>query len=299
MEKWYAGIVVGVDGSDEASHALEWAAAEADRHGAPLTVLSTFTLPTVAAPTFSLADARSEAEDAVRNALGQLAGRRPGSHRVVGEVVPGGAANVLVQRSRTCDLVVVGRRGLTGFDRVLLGSVSAAVAAMAYGPVAVVPRGAQVTVPRRVVAAVGTDDQRAPVLQLAFEEAAARSCPLSIVHGIDPGLLAGALPGYATMPESWREWALGAVSDEANRWAEKYPQVVYDIAVREGRPREVLLEHLRGDDLVVVGGRRHSPVVGRMLGSVPDRLLRAAPCAVVVAHMQTARSAAPGVEVVG
>lgn len=300
MEKWQAGVVVGVDGSDESSHALEWAAAAADRHGARLSVVSAFTLPTsVTGPGFSLAEARAEAEHAVERALAQLAGKRPGSRDVVGEVTPGGAAHVLVDRSRTSDLVVVGRRGLTGLDRVLLGSVSSALAAMAYGPVAVVPRRAPDVAPRRVVAAVDTDDQPGPVLELAFEEAAASGCALEVVHGVDPGLLAGALPGYATMPESWRDWALRAVSDDASRWAEKYPQVRYDVTVREGRPRDVLLEHLRPDDVVVVGGRRHSPVVGRMLGSVPDRLLRSAPCSVVIAHSQTGRSAASGADAVG
>ena len=53
---------------------------------------------------------------------------------------------------------------------------------------------------------------------------------------------------------------------------------------RPGTAAEVLLEHTTPDDLLVVGGRRHSRLVGRLLGSVPDALLADAPGVVAVAH---------------
>jgi nucleotide-binding universal stress UspA family protein len=43
-----------------------------------------------------------------------------------------------VARERDCDLIVVGSRGLTGFKRLMLGSISNAVAAKATCPVLVV-----------------------------------------------------------------------------------------------------------------------------------------------------------------
>ncbi len=43
-----------------------------------------------------------------------------------------------VAQERDCDLIVVGSRGLTGFKRLMLGSISNAVAAKALCPVLVV-----------------------------------------------------------------------------------------------------------------------------------------------------------------
>jgi nucleotide-binding universal stress UspA family protein len=43
-----------------------------------------------------------------------------------------------IAQERDCDLIVVGSRGLTGFKRLMLGSISNAVAAKAPCPVLVV-----------------------------------------------------------------------------------------------------------------------------------------------------------------
>lgn len=56
------------------------------------------------------------------------------------ELVWGRVAEVIcrVAQERDCDLIVVGSRGLTGFKRLMLGSISNAVAAKASCPVLVV-----------------------------------------------------------------------------------------------------------------------------------------------------------------
>jgi nucleotide-binding universal stress UspA family protein len=56
------------------------------------------------------------------------------------ELAWGRVADVIcrVAQERECDLIVVGSRGLTGFKRLMLGSISNAVAAKAPCPVLVV-----------------------------------------------------------------------------------------------------------------------------------------------------------------
>ena len=56
------------------------------------------------------------------------------------ELAWGRVAEVIcrVAQERECDLIVVGSRGLTGFKRLMLGSISNAVAAKALCPVLVV-----------------------------------------------------------------------------------------------------------------------------------------------------------------
>lgn len=147
-----SGIVVGVDGSEHAQRALEWAAREAVAHGVPLTVLTVHqtaarrwgTRP-AAAPGAGEApekDAqRQAAREVAEKALAALGDIRPGDADV--RAVTGLPADELIRASSDADLVVVGTRGIGGFARLLLGSVSTQVVHHSTCPVVVVPSGAR------------------------------------------------------------------------------------------------------------------------------------------------------------
>ncbi|WP_423465132.1 universal stress protein [Promicromonospora sp. MS192] len=282
---WYRGVVVGVDGSKEGLTALDWAARAADLHAARLTVVATYSLPITPDPGIGdlIGEIRDEAHRAAEAARARLGDRRPGGRDVELVVLPGNAAGVLSERSETCDLVVVGRRGLGTFDRVLLGSTSSALAATAPGVVAVVPAGATADTPRRIRVGVARDDEP-DVLGTAFAEADARGCPLEVLHvtGTDP--LGSALLDMDPVAASWHEAAQADLADRVDTWSQKYPRVSCSIVVRRGDVVDALLHDMAPDDLVVVGGRRHQPFLGRVLRSVPDAVLRAAPCPVLVVH---------------
>ncbi len=140
-----AGIVVGVDGSEDAHRALEWALKEAAAHRAPLTVLAIHEVAasawTGSAITFGedepLVDkTRKAAEEAVSKAVAQLA--EPPVVTV--KSASGVPAHALIDASRDADLVVVGSRGAGGFSRLLMGSVSTQVVHHAHCPVVVIPK---------------------------------------------------------------------------------------------------------------------------------------------------------------
>lgn len=137
-------IVVGVDGSEPAERALEWAAREAKLRDSSLEVVSAWEAPVVyvgagaaaAAVNPSLRDAvaaRAEetADHACRRAeaLGALAEPR---------AVEGHPASVLAEVSEGAELLVVGSRGRGGFGSLLLGSVSTQCVHHATCPVAIV-----------------------------------------------------------------------------------------------------------------------------------------------------------------
>ena len=139
-----AGIVVGVDGSEDAHRALEWALKEAAAHRVPLTVLAIHEVAasawTGSAITFGedepLVDkTRKAAEEAVSKAIAQLA--EPPVVTV--KSASGVPAHALIDASRDADLVVVGSRGAGGFSRLLMGSVSTQVVHHAHCPVVVIP----------------------------------------------------------------------------------------------------------------------------------------------------------------
>ncbi len=141
-----SGIIVGVDGSQHSSHALEWAAREAVIRKVPLTVLAVdqavvgyagYAYGYVSDRELSM-NACLAAHEQTDKVLAQLPeADRPASVTVQGAV--GLAADQLLRAAAGADLLVVGARGAGGMKKLLLGSVSLQVTRRAHGPVAVVP----------------------------------------------------------------------------------------------------------------------------------------------------------------
>lgn len=143
-----SGIVVGIDGSHNASHALEWAMSEAGTRHADLTVITVNSViagywsgqpVTMAGDEQRVAEARELAEKAVAKIAADLGDRQPASVRVVAK--NGFPAKELVDASQDCDLLVVGSRGGGGFAALAVGSITHQVMHHAKCPVVVVPAG--------------------------------------------------------------------------------------------------------------------------------------------------------------
>jgi len=143
-----SGIVVGIDGSHNASHALEWAMTEAALRKAPLSVVTvnpvtasywTGNPVTVPADEERIVKVRKLAEDAVAAVAAKLGTDQPASVTIT--AVHGFPAKSLLDASEDCDLLVVGTRGGGGFGSLVLGSVSSQVVHHAQCPVLVVPAG--------------------------------------------------------------------------------------------------------------------------------------------------------------
>jgi|GEM_PF-1417841 len=286
-------VVVGVDGSEGGYHAMAWAAGQAARLTARLVVLHAYASP-VGLGTMAVAagapDPRTAAESLLERATARLersaraASLAPDRADVGCASVRGDASAVLVHQARRGAVVVVGRRGVGSFDRVLMGSVSSSVAALAPGTVVVVPRAARVLEPRRVVVAVDPRDPSDRVFDAGFDEADRLGAPLVAAHSVDEGLFAGVTRGDLDWLERLRAEARADLEAQVARWGEKYPAVRWSLVTRGGPAPGSLLSLLRSDDLVVTGGHEQDRRSGRVRGSVPDRLVRHAPCAVTVVH---------------
>ena len=139
-------IVVGVDGSDGAATALEFAAAEAVRRETPLRIVAAWEVPVVVHGGHDLAPPPVAATwDAFRERAHQVADEAFAAAKKLqpsmeGEAlaVEGQPADVLLEQGADVELIVVGSRGLGGFKRLLLGSVSQQVVHYATCPVVVV-----------------------------------------------------------------------------------------------------------------------------------------------------------------
>ncbi|HET9443136.1 MAG TPA: universal stress protein [Acidimicrobiales bacterium] len=131
-------VAVGVDGSEGSRRALRWAAAEARLRGAGLRVVQAWTYLDQPGDRFD----PTFAEDDVRRQLqAELDAIGPEAEGLAVELVAVCDLPVrgLLDASDGADLLVVGARGLGGFEGLLLGSVSQQVAHHARGPVVIVP----------------------------------------------------------------------------------------------------------------------------------------------------------------
>jgi nucleotide-binding universal stress UspA family protein len=138
-------IVVGIDGSDGARRALEWAVDEAKLREAHLVVIHAWLEPAAVAVGSVVTAGAVEPgifEDAGERTMADvLAAVDPTGipEGIESHVVAGAPAHALLDAAKDADLLVVGSRGLGGFSGLLLGSVSQQVAHHATSPVVIVP----------------------------------------------------------------------------------------------------------------------------------------------------------------
>ncbi len=142
-------IVVGVDGSESSRAAARWAVAEGALRHATVEAVHAWDVPMIFGPvgggfpydTDGLGGAARELlDEVVDEAVAETAARAGATPVAVERTVsPGGPASSVLDAAKGADLVVVGRRGVGGFHRLLLGSVSEHVARHAPCPVVVMP----------------------------------------------------------------------------------------------------------------------------------------------------------------
>jgi nucleotide-binding universal stress UspA family protein len=138
-------IVVGVDGSDSSSAALNWALDEAELRGVDVHAVMAWQLPVAYNPPNIMAVstvvsgddlAAAAASEVARIAAEAGQGR---SAKLTAEAVEGHPAEALISTAEDASMLVVGSRGHGGFVGALLGSVSHHVVAHAECPVVVIP----------------------------------------------------------------------------------------------------------------------------------------------------------------
>jgi nucleotide-binding universal stress UspA family protein len=264
-------VVVGVDGSSSSFAAVDVAVTEAAMRKLPLRIVHVC----------AGGPLDRQAPEMLRVAL-HRASAASDEVAVTSQALVGDPGAVLVRRSATADLVVVGRRGRGGFAGLLVGSVAEKLAAHAGCPV-VVACGECGSAGAVVVGVDGSDAGRAAV-GFAFEEADLRRSPLLAIHAASGPPVTG--PGGVLRDDLQHEEArvTGLVADAVDEWHERHPDVPVRHTVRWAPAAGSLIEASRGAQLVVVGVRGTSGLVGARLGAVSHALLHHAGCPVAVVH---------------
>ena len=277
-------IVVGVDGSEHSRLAVKWAADEARRRGSTLRVFFAEIEDPADVPEWYVpgTPGLTPGEAILDDAVGLVATRHP-SVPVRGEVVQWPPAMVLTSASRSADLLVVGSRGLGGFDELLLGSVSDQCIQYAHCPVAVVHSDSDDPEYRsarpRIVVGVDGSLGSTRALRWALDEASIRSASVEAVYSWQyppvHSMIMAPPGGYQVVAREVAE----AARDHAARTA---PSVPFSMSDCFSATVPALLDACLGSDLLVVGSRGHGGFDSALLGSTAHQCARHARCAVVV-----------------
>ena len=276
-----AAVVAGLDGSPESAAAVDLAAWEAVRRGAPLRLVhANRPAPPRRAAVFvpGATQPRRERWDPVRTQAARVRRRFGADLPIELVVTQGDPGAILVDESRAAALVVLGWRGADSLYSPLLGSVAARVAAHAHAPAILVRPAPSRPAPSGVVVGVTGSPSAAAAVDFAFEEAAARGGGLTAVYA-----WAGGAPDLVTAQRD----AERLLSEAVAGWADKYPAVdLVCRAVPSLNPLRVLLEEGGCAELIVVGAPRRGGFSNVLLGSVTDGLVHHAhaPVAVVPAE---------------
>lgn len=305
-------VLVGIDGSDQARHALERALDEARAQNLSVRLVGAYPVIGVGDPGLEMrfteavmkenADHLAEARQTVEQAGLPV------------EVVEAGgdAAKAVVEQSGEAALVVMGKRGRGGALRGRLGSVSAAVAAHAKCPVIIVPDSAEnrhserhggsagdfaleaegpvkadeIDFTGKVVVGLDALGSRNPALWKAMEYAQEHGKTLALVS------VNGALSGTPSWFQD--EFNQARYFHEADRKltqiseeiAAEHPGLTVEHHIFVGRPARILTNATHTADLVAVGSRGIGGFRGLLLGSVSQAVLEntAGPVMVVPAH---------------
>jgi len=289
-------LVLCTDGSDCALQAARVAANVAKAFDAEVIVLNVLDLlasaifyvaPETAPPTDITMEYAEEAQQAAIDATSKVlaeAGVRFRPHKESGHPVD---MILCVAEAQRADLIVLGSRGLSGWQALLLGSNSAAVAHHAHCPVLIV-RGEQAQF-KRIVLASDASACAGRAARVAFELAAQLQASLTVLNVFQPPSRFAFVetpdpnPVKAAAEDLAAEQSLKQVEEACRSIAQEFP-VAYTLHQERGHAGEKVVECAENGltDLIVMGSRGLGGFRRVLLGSVSTSVLHHAHCSVLI-----------------
>jgi nucleotide-binding universal stress UspA family protein len=278
-------VVVAVDGSERNRSAVGWAAHEAAARGCGMVLVNATASHLVPTPRLPVRSREEQVLDMltdVRNEVRHILAEE--SVSIV--AASGDPVEVLLDQVAETDaeLLVVGKRGLGGFARVIVGSTSIALAGRSPVPVAIVPDLWEQSrhEGRPVVLGIDPDKADHQPIDTAFRRARRLGVALVAVHGWEaPSTYswdAATVTGAVTEREQQAAARFDGLLDE---WRERHP----DVAVRPMRvhkhPAAAILEAAEESQVIVLGRHPAGVFGGFAFGSVARAVLHYAECPVI------------------
>lgn len=226
----------------------------------------------------------ADAATSLRDMASKLHG--VGQARIETQVCRGRPADCIVADAETADLLVVGAHAQDLLGRIALGSVAEAVARDSTTPVLVVREGAEGSpAVERVLVSVDVSDPNDTALEAANDLSNALGARLEAIHVVATPIHLPAYRGGGTASE--------VAQDVENRIRDEAPRALRALVsstlgksaaihVAYGSPAAEVLRVARPADVIVCGTHGRGLLGRLVLGSVSQKLLREAPCPVLV-----------------
>ncbi len=284
-------FVVGVDGSEAAMAAAMWAADLATRFKAPLelvTGLSTagsfLTEAATAIRAAALAQQRDVAAAVLESAEENVRAAFPDLDVfALRSTVP--AAELLADRSRTAQAIVVGSEAISPTAAMLVGSTTLAVAAHSACPVIAWRGGLHTLTDRPIVLGVDDPATSSAAFDAAFELAGRLGVGLRAVHAWSkPRFAPGLINPYLVDWDGFEALQWQGLLSALEPWTKRHPDVEVTYFLEPEATSDVLLRHAEDSQLLVVGARRRNALAGTLLGSTSLNMLHHSPIPVMVCH---------------
>jgi nucleotide-binding universal stress UspA family protein len=292
-------ILCPVDFSEASQHALDHAVMIAGWYRARITAVHVRHPAFLVEPPILFTDFGGGAAATLEDAEGRLhqwlapvrAAGLPCDVMVVDGNAPA-ARIVEVAGQIGADLIVLGTHGRSGFQRLLLGSVTERVVRTARCPVVTVPPPTVVTshLPfKRVLCGIDFSDPSMAAFRVALSVARESDSTLTLLHVLEfPAgdtadiTLPFDMAAYrAAVQEDSTRRMMALITDDVREWCRPEPKVVH------GRPYEQILAAAQevSADLIVLGVHGRNALDLMLFGSTTNQVIRRATCPVLtLAH---------------
>jgi nucleotide-binding universal stress UspA family protein len=204
--------------------------------------------------------------------------------------ISAGLAIADIATERNVDLCVVGTHGRTGMKRMMMGSVAERVARRTPCDVLIIPQEQEkdTHVGRNILFA----SDFSPASELAGDTAAALvdlfDSPLHMLHVVNPtqGVLPGSKDLYPESEETRRQMVDRLDTLRAQKFAGD-DRVVTEVVI-DRSPAAAICRYAEREsiDLIVVGTHGRTGLARLLIGSVAERVVRHAPCAILVVRQR-------------
>jgi nucleotide-binding universal stress UspA family protein len=299
-------IVCPVDFSESSRHAIDHAAVLARWYDAPILALHVHSAVRAPEPAFELVGAGGAAFEEpdltlLREAAADfVAAAGPFDVRVRVAIQFGSPAPEIVAEAGSAPgtVIVMGTRGATGLDHLLLGSVAEKVLRTAACPMMTVPPRAKATsrLPfKRVLCPIDFSPASLRALSLAMSFAREGDADLTLLHvleGLSPGEGAPSSrafysPEYAGFRgRDSLENLRAMIPTDAADWC--FP----DAQLGRGKPAEQILKFAteHATDVIVMGVDGRGPLDQAVFGSTTNQVIRLATCPVMTLRRERSAS---------
>ena len=282
-------IVVGVDGSEDGLRAVKYGASFAAEIDGELLLVHAVDDAMLAGAWGVVYDPevlQNAGVSANEAAAAKARETGLGEERIRTEVVLGSPGGVLGRLSEVADLIVVGRRSVSGLERMFVGSTSVSVVAGSHCPVLVISAAAHPQdVGHKKLIGVGLNTSRVnrSTLTAGFEQAQLLGARLEIVHALQPPIgLFGPKLGPADLEELIR-FTGGGIEAMAVEQAKTFPDVPYEVAVVAATPINEFVTRSESYDLLVLGAGEEA-IPGFGLGGLLRGLMAHSLCPLYITH---------------